>query len=805
MPDGQLLRVNTSSPGKSIWRGLDRDRFRTNIVALQRASNQVPCDPKIHVRNEWHNPKIRHNDPSYVLPFEVEQRLADDFALIAAAKEGVKAVSAVALEESLDPAGLTIRLAANETLPERVPDTFKMIFNLLQKCAKTKLLPKSCAEEIFEHVVTLSQERLHGRLQSRQWNRPKHLSRRPPKPLHQELRNAPQKLFQGPPSAQRDFSSLVKKLNGLCDSYELLDNVSENAEQVQMLKEIVRKSHDFCTSGGACTLEETIRNFGLNPSLVCADKRMQQVNKIGRYWGLCVHVAKRSKEYGKLFENLNLRVLQAYQSINSSISSVAGKVVPCFVHAEVQLITFYGLNANAATRKPRVLGVSKSACYLCSLFVLFHGQYFITKTHGHLYDHWNVPDLASYKPNQLDDYRRVLADMNKKVIMDLAEEKRGGYRRRHPMTSSVNLPKGQTFSPLPSDVGTLISNGSSNPDHALTLPPIRSLVLPTEQQDASISLAQTPMLNDEPVTGPNPSSSPLRPAKLTRASSSSSSSSIPLNESPSTNSDIGVPPPFSTAQNPKSPNSSSGSGTSSPPITFVNKIAQPTTSPQRSSSPSAVPKSSSSSSNDSDPSTPSPTLPKKNPQVRTSLQRSSSLSAAPESSSSSSTNSHPRTPRVEPPPLNIQPNTLRPSSPPPKPISSRSVLSSQSAKSAVTASHPGISNSPVYSSTENSRLLSSTSIASRQLPVSKDISRDSPIRVSSGRISTEILFQGPGQGKVRVQKIENPGVSAAGRFINLEALLPNQSLLLERAETDDQLALILQYQRRSLRLDIRWH
>lgn len=670
-------------------------------------------------------------------------------------------------------------------------------------CPALELLPKSCAEEIFEHVVTLSQERLHGRLQSRQWNRPKHLSRRPPEPLHQELRNVSPKLFKGPPSAQMDSSSLVNKLNDLCDSYELLDNVSENAEQgVRMLKEIVRKSHDICTSGGACTLEETIRKFGLNPSLICADKRMQQVNKIGRYWGLCVHMAKRSKEYGKLFENLNLRVLQAYESVNSSVSSVAGKLVPCFVHAEVQLITFYGSNANAATRKPRVLGVSKSACYLCSLFVLFHGQYFITKTHGHLYDHWNVPDLASYKPNQLDGYRRVLSAMNKKVIKDLAGQKRGGYRRRHPMTSSVNLPKGQTFSPLPSDVGTLISNGSSNPDHALTLPPIRSLVLPPEQQDASISLAQSPMLNDDPVTGPSPSSSPPLPAKLTRASSSSSSTSIPLNASPTTSSDIGVPPPFSTAQNPKSPNSSSGSGTSSPLITFINKNAQPMTSPQRSSSPSAAPKSSSSSSNNLDPLAPSPTFPKKIPHARTSLQRSSSLSAAPESSSSSSTNSHTWTPRVEPPSLTIQPNTLHPSSLPPKPISTRSAVTSQSA---VTASHTRISNSPVYSSTENSRLLSSTSIASRQLPVLKDISRDSPIRVSTGRISTEILFQGPGQGKVLVQNIENPGVSAAGRFVNLEALLPNQSLVLERAESDDQLALILQYQRRSLRLDIRWH
>lgn len=143
MPDGQLLSVNTSSAGKSIWRGLDRNQFRTNIVTLQRASNQVPCDPKVHTRKEWRNPRIRHDDSSYVLPFEVEQRLADDFAFIAAAEEDVKAVSAVALEESLDPAGLKITLAANETVPERVPDTFKVIFDLLGRCAKRSAYPSS--------------------------------------------------------------------------------------------------------------------------------------------------------------------------------------------------------------------------------------------------------------------------------------------------------------------------------------------------------------------------------------------------------------------------------------------------------------------------------------------------------------------------------------------------------------------------------------------------------------------------------------------------------------------------------------
>lgn len=680
----------------------------------------------------------------------------------------------------------------------------ELIFPVLE------LLPKPCAEDVFEHVLTLSQERLHGRLQSTRWIRPQHLRGAQLKPLHQELRKVSGELFKRHPSTRIDFSLFMDKLNDMCNSYQRVDNGWENAEQgIQMLKEVVRKSHELCTSDGKYTLEETIRSFGLHPSIICADKHIQQVDKIGRYWGLCVHLAKSSKEYGKIFKDLNLQILQPYQRLRSSISFPAGKDVRCSVHAEIQLITFYGLNANAAARRPRILGVSKSACYLCSLFVLIQDQYFITKTHGHLYDHWNVPDLNSYEPNQLADYRRVLLEMNRKVKDDLAGAKRGIHSRKHPVTSSVNLPKGQTSSPLASNVGTLISNDSSNPDNASLLSPIRSVVLPAEQQDSLIPRAEYSMLHGEPATASKHSSPPLLQSKSTRASSNRSSVFFPFNKSPTTSSDSGTPPQLPRAENPKSANSSSHDPkTSTASVTFSSKCAQPMSSLQHSLSPSAAPESSSSASNDSDPSAPSTIFQKKSPHPKTSLQRSSSPSTAPESSDSSSTNPYSATPRIEPPspPLsNNQPGTSHPSSPHLKPNSTRSILTGQSAKSSVTASHTRLSDSPVYSNTMKSWLLSSTSIASCQLPVLKDISHDCPLRVSAGKFSTEIECQGPGQGKVLVQNIDGPGVDAPGTFVDIEALLPNDSLLLERAENDDQMTLILQYRHRSLRLDIRWH
>ena len=135
MSSGKLLPVRTASAKQSIWRGTNVDNFRTNVVALQRASNKVPSDPEDHSASLWLAQRTNAVDAVHVLPFDVEQRVADDLAFIAAAEEGVKSVSAVALEEHVGEAGLTIRLAANEIIPNNVPSIFRRLFDLMGQCA----------------------------------------------------------------------------------------------------------------------------------------------------------------------------------------------------------------------------------------------------------------------------------------------------------------------------------------------------------------------------------------------------------------------------------------------------------------------------------------------------------------------------------------------------------------------------------------------------------------------------------------------------------------------------------------------
>lgn len=133
MHPGQLLEVSSASAQDSIWRGsVKQKNFRQGIDALHRASNGVPVSPKIHRREDW---PIRNDNALYTLPFEIEGQLANDFAFLAAAEEGTRAVSAVGLEQRIERHGLIIRLAANEVVPKQVPEAFKNMFDILGNCA----------------------------------------------------------------------------------------------------------------------------------------------------------------------------------------------------------------------------------------------------------------------------------------------------------------------------------------------------------------------------------------------------------------------------------------------------------------------------------------------------------------------------------------------------------------------------------------------------------------------------------------------------------------------------------------------
>ena len=139
MPPVARLDPRTASPAQSIWRDVSEDEFRRHIIALQEISSDVPADPEIHSAVVWQEEAAHHDSRRRLLPFDVEHRLADDLAFIAAAKEDPKAVSAAIVEEASNGAGLSIRLAANDGILREIAMTFRVMCHILSRCAGRRM------------------------------------------------------------------------------------------------------------------------------------------------------------------------------------------------------------------------------------------------------------------------------------------------------------------------------------------------------------------------------------------------------------------------------------------------------------------------------------------------------------------------------------------------------------------------------------------------------------------------------------------------------------------------------------------
>lgn len=147
----QPLPVNTAPPIHSIWRDVSQSTFRTRIDQLQRKTD-VPGESKTHTYEAWRRQTgVPHESP-HLLPSDVEERVVNDIAFIAANRKDVNSVSAVALEEQRSAHGLIVRLAANGAIEVLVINTLSSIFGLLQDCALKSGLPRrACRSSSFAH------------------------------------------------------------------------------------------------------------------------------------------------------------------------------------------------------------------------------------------------------------------------------------------------------------------------------------------------------------------------------------------------------------------------------------------------------------------------------------------------------------------------------------------------------------------------------------------------------------------------------------------------------------------------------
>ncbi|KAF2446328.1 hypothetical protein P171DRAFT_519860 [Karstenula rhodostoma CBS 690.94] len=476
--------IRTAPSEQSIWTSVqDETTFRHAAVDLALATGECPWDADVglppllgapHIDDYMHLPQPQaESQENYILSEQIEHRLANDFALLAASKEAVFSVTAACLEERVDLSGhltgLKLWLAANEGVSEELKGSLAEIWH----CLSESTAEAETVRRVFAKIVHLNRLRIYQRVRKAVGHPPifREKGRTRTNPCD-KLARAFTRMPKSRPTEKwkppEQCHELVRR--GLALNVELLalleslsvDEIEQGSDDVvRQVEHISQECFNVTTDNGRVPFKQLLVDCELDARLWLKNKYVGEVDKIGAYWRTAMSMFQIHRHLSRARPQtlppikLEVEGVRPYVSVTNE-PSIQGRPMPCYVHAEVQLITHLAQQEARAefetsstqqkgTRRPRIIGASKSACFLCFLFLNCYGGPRSPATHGRLYDQWTVPDLAEYTTDQTEHLRQALRRMHIAMV-----RLRGDYCRKkprdHPMTSRVDIDRLSLFS-----------------------------------------------------------------------------------------------------------------------------------------------------------------------------------------------------------------------------------------------------------------------------------------------------------------------------------------------------------------------
>lgn len=440
--------IATSTPPDTIWSQVSEVDFRTHLVTLEERTNAVPVD----VLHDQANVDSDSYTDSY-LPLHVEKQFADDLAVIAAVTEGAQSVAAVCLEQHVihNDTALVVRVAGMDVVEDQVKDMLAKVVELLQivsshSVSNVEVAADLFVNQIFQLIVQQHKQKLLGRLRSKKWTKPRYLSLTHKKPLWKDFQNVIHRVQHiYPKKSERKERGEVERLLGMLQrEYEDFES-TEDGEHYEHLQALIKATYSFCRNADICTFAAKLEKVGTTSQTAAALKTLHQLEKIGAYWRFPLSFIETAKQHPTIFKNITLEYLTPYLSVPTTIAYESWAKT-CHVHAEIQLTMDYILRKKSLETGhiegkiiwPRSIGTSKYLCYLCYLFLTYHGVYSMLNTHGRLYDQWTVPDLIECDEGIRAQLARILQQVDKHICTQIDAIKEPIWRAE-PMTSRQNL------------------------------------------------------------------------------------------------------------------------------------------------------------------------------------------------------------------------------------------------------------------------------------------------------------------------------------------------------------------------------
>jgi hypothetical protein len=116
-------------------------------------------------------------------------------------------------------------------------------------------------------------------------------------------------------------------------------------------------------------------------------------------------------------------------------SRILSRLTRWKVHAEIQILFFY--EQRPYQPLPRAICASKSACYLCNLFLETHGKFVAPRTHGKIYDRWTLPPQSSLNPETIQRLLPMVHRFNRAVEETTLKALKGEIGHYAPPNESV--------------------------------------------------------------------------------------------------------------------------------------------------------------------------------------------------------------------------------------------------------------------------------------------------------------------------------------------------------------------------------
>lgn len=471
--------IRTASLASSIWQPpLDEPAFRQTVVDLALTTSEVPWEADVGLPPAAGAPQLveiaasptadEQTSEHYHLSHEDEHRLANDFALIAATKEAVFSVTAACVQEQNDShgnlVGLKLVLAANEGVSKELQNDLQQIWNCLADRSAGR---RSLAERIFKKIIHLNRVRLLQRVRKAVGHPPifreKGRTRTNPDDRLQRalLRMQKQKLSEVGHRFIQQGLQVNDSLLSFLDDVPIKQAESGCEAVLAKIGNLVKECFQLTTDGGRIPFKHMLSECGLDARFWLKSKYIGEVDKIGSYWRIAMSLVQIYRKLEATLSSdtgisLSVQKIQPYTSVVQEIS-IQGRPMSCYVHAEIQLFTHYlqeeasvasrgnPIGATLRYRPPRIIGASKSACFLCFLCLSCHGGLTPPATHGRLYDQWTIPDMAEYTPDQAGKLRQTLQLMQD-VMTRLRREYSLKRPRDHPMTSRADIDRLSVFS-----------------------------------------------------------------------------------------------------------------------------------------------------------------------------------------------------------------------------------------------------------------------------------------------------------------------------------------------------------------------